>query len=66
MSIPRIPRIVLEYSDKINIYKNAYFIPLPAVPTPLPPSMPIYRPTNECNIPYPTPTYTPHCKCNTK
>jgi hypothetical protein len=54
-----IPHIVLNYSDKVNIYKNECFITLPAVLPPPPPAIQLYRPTNECNIPYSTPTYTP-------
>lgn len=55
----KIPRLVYLYSNKINIYDNNCFIPLPAQPTPLPPPCMIYQPLSYCGTPYPTPTYYP-------
>lgn len=61
----RIPRQVYCYSDKINIYNNDCFIPLPVQPSPLPPPMMIYQPLSNCGNPYPTPTYyPPNPACN--
>ena len=59
MSHCSVPRLILNYSDKVNIYKSIYFIPIPVNKTPLPPSMPLFQPLNECHIPYPTPMYNP-------
>lgn len=47
-----------------NIYKNDNFIPLPTVRTQIPPSMPLYKPLNECNVAYPTPKYNPSYTIN--
>ena len=54
-----IPRLVLNYSDKVNIYTDRCFIPLPPNKAPLPPPIPLFQPLNECHIPYPTPMYNP-------
>ena len=57
----KIPRVVYYYSDKINIYDNNAFIPLPTTPAPIAPSpfLPIFQPIANCNTPYPTPSYYP-------
>lgn len=47
------------YSPIINIYTHPDFVAIPLVPTPPPPSIPLYQPTGPCNQPYPTPTYVP-------
>lgn len=63
-----IPRLVLCYSDKINIYNNCHFLPLPVEQPPLPPpsAFPVFRPTDTCGKPYPTPMYhPPYNPCNT-
>ena len=63
-----IPRLVLNCSDKINIYKNKCFIPLPTNANCPPPSsdVPLFRPIAMNGMPYPTPTYKPpYPSCNT-
>lgn len=52
-----------NYTDKINIYKNPNFIPLPPNPSPIAPPMQIYIPLGACGKPYPTPTYYPPAPC---
>ena len=47
------------YSNKINIYQNTLFEPLPVKRSPLPPPCVIYQPLTVCNQPYQTPTYYP-------
>lgn len=55
------PRLVLCCSDKVNIYNNKCFIPLPVTQPPLPPpsDIPLFRPRAMNGSLYPTPTYKP-------
>ena len=53
------------YSDKINIYTNTIFEPLPVKRAPLPPQCIIYQPLTVCHEPYQTPTYSPNGTCAT-
>ena len=64
----KLPPLLSYYSDKINIYKNDCFAPLPVERSPPPPSMIIYQPLGNCGQPYQTPTYNPYspyygCTC---
>ena len=53
--------LVLYYSDKINIYDNCYFLPLPVTSAPKPPpsAYPIFQPLGPSGTAYQTATYAP-------
>ena len=50
---------------KINIYDNPDYVPLPAIETKIPMTVPLYKPIQPCGEPYQTPMYhPPNCGCS--
>jgi len=56
-----------QIQKKENIYQSPNFTLLPVSKPPLPPTMPIYQPLDQCGHPYSVPMYhPPYCGCGCK